>query len=209
MGGGGYFLCSMTLSNIGHEVVKAKKWHLYGYFMRLVEKDDYPYPLGYHLSSCGLKIFHIGGSLYKFEPDGDAFTDLKPYERVTCRLKAQAFQIARSDSMPKWYVTSSSTMPKIMFNTDDESLKFVKDFTEERQYKRRSDDKSHPFTPQQRFEMFKTMEKESNSRFKIIPTPLLIELKEKVEMEFNTRQWVIIKSDLFLQEIKQFSGKHA
>ncbi|XP_060554738.1 beta-hexosaminidase-like [Ruditapes philippinarum] len=126
---------------------------------------------------------------------------------VTCRFKGQAFQITRSDSMPRWYVTSSLSMPKIIANTDDESLNYVKDFTDKRQYQRRIDDKSHPLTPQQRFQMFKMDKKETNTRFKIIPTPLSVQVKEKVEMEFNTKQWVIIKSDPFLQEIKHFSDE--
>ncbi|XP_060554697.1 uncharacterized protein LOC132715672 [Ruditapes philippinarum] len=64
MGGRGYFLCSVTLTNTGVQTVKAKRWHLYGYFMRLMEIDNYPYQLGYHIKSCGLKLFHVGGSLY-------------------------------------------------------------------------------------------------------------------------------------------------
>lgn len=207
MGGRGFYIASVSLANTGKQVVKAKRWQLYGYFMRLIEKDDYPYPTGFHLSSCGLKVYHVEGSLFRFEPDGWNFAPLEPYSRLTCRFKGQAFSIARSDFMPRWYVTSGTTMPKIVANTDDETLSFVKDFTEENQYKRRADDKSHPFSPQERYDQFYTGDDEVVSRLNIIPTPLSMQINEKLEMEFNTNQWVIVKSDPFLQEVKHFSDE--
>ncbi|XP_045174916.2 beta-hexosaminidase-like [Mercenaria mercenaria] len=207
MGGRGQFLGRISLANTGNKEIPTKRWQLYGYSMRLVEMDEYPYPNGYHLNTCGLKLFHVGGSLYRFEPDGDNFVALKPYEIMTCRFKSQAFQIARSDSMPRWYVTSSSTMPKVLENTDDEGLKYVKDFNNKEQYKRRMDDKSSPYSTQTRFEMYETGNTEIDSRLKIIPTPLIMQVKNKWEMEFNTNKWVIVKSDVFLEEVKFFSDK--
>lgn len=206
MGEKGVFLASVSLANTGKQIISAKRWQLFGYFMRLVEIDNYPYPQGFHLSSCGMKIFHEVGSLYRFEPDGWDFIPIKPYEIVTCRLKIQAFAVARSDFMPRWYVTGS-TMPMIVANTDDETLSFIQEFTEEKQYKRRIDDKGRPFYPQERYQQFHSSEGHTATRFKIIPTPLNMKITDKYEMEFNTQSWVILKSETFIKEINHFSGK--
>lgn len=206
LGGGGYYLASVSLANTGDAFIPAKRWQLYGYFMRLAERNSYPYPNGFYLNSCGLKLFHVEGSLYRFEPSGSMFSIIKPSEILQCKFKLQAFQVARTDSFPRWYVTGGLATPKIIANTDDETLAFIKDFKDERQFKKRIDDESRPYTPANRYWRYKYGRTEVVSQLKVIPTPLEMHVDEKLEIEFNTKQWVIVKSEPFLQEIKYFSG---
>lgn len=207
MGGHGFFTARISLFNTGNDVIHKTRWQLYGYFMRLAEPLEAPYPDGFYVYSCGLKLFHVDGSLYRFEPAGRGFTEVGPHQRLTCRLKLNAFQVSKTDTLPRWYVTAVNTVPKIVENTDDETLSFVTDFNKEQQYKMRFDDHNHPYTPQQRYKIYNENRREVNRRVKVIPTPLEIDVQDDIEMEFDAKAWVIVKSDIFLQEIVQFSNQ--
>ncbi|KAL4224869.1 hypothetical protein ACF0H5_015565 [Mactra antiquata] len=202
---GGYYLTSISLFNSGTELIPAVRWQLYGYLLRLAEPLSYPYPDGFNIYDCGLKLFLVEGCLYKFEPAGNAFFGLKPGERITCTIKLAAFQIARTDSMPRWYVTGDAVAPKVVANTDDESLSFVSDFTEPKQYKRRIDDIAHPYSPAERYSRYKAKRSETITTFKIIPTPLELKVNDRSELHFNTNNWVIVKSEIFLREVQSFA----
>lgn len=207
LGEGGYYIASISLVNTGNDVITASKWQMYGYFMRLAEADSYPYPDGFYVHSCGLKLYLVEGCLYMFEPVGGRFKELKPKETLICRIKLQAFQVARTDTMPRWYVSGENVAPVVIANTNDESLGFVTDFTDERQYKKRVNDKDHPYSPSERYKIHKSGKKESRVAFKVIPTPLEMTFNEYVEMEFNTNHWVLLKSEVFKDEVKNFEGK--
>lgn len=206
MGGKGYYVASVSLVNTGDDVIPAKQWQLHGYFMSLVESESYPYPNGLDLNNCGLKIFHVDGSLYRLEPLGSKYLEVKPSETLTCKIKINNFQVSRTDSFPRWYVTGTTTIPKVLNNTDDENLDFVSDFKAENQFKRRIDDESHPYTPQERYKQDTNGRKNLLTRLKIIPTPFRMQVDDQLEMEFFTNTWVIIKDPQFAEEIKYFSG---
>ena len=205
----GYFLASLSLHNTGNLPVPSKQWQLYGYFMRLVEPSSYPYFNGFYIHSCDLKIYHVQGSLYKFTPAGDYFSAIQPGEYRTCVMKVDGFQVAKTDSMPNWYVTGNDVVPRIITNTQGEDLTYVGDLTEEHQYKRRKDDPSSPLSAVDRYAMhgsFKEQEKDVPS---VIPTPLIMKMDNSKTISWNTETWRIVDNKNFTEEIKYLAGKAA
>ncbi|WAR01481.1 HEX-like protein [Mya arenaria] len=196
------------LTNRGPKAVEGRQWELYGYFFRLGESKAYPYPRGFYLWSCGLKMFHVNGYLYKFTPVYGLFTGIPSGGSVTCKLRVQGMQVSRTDSFPRWYVTGNDLMPKVIINTDDESLSFVSDLTHPEQYKKYSDDTDHPYTPQDRFNLYahpKAQIKDIN----VVPTPLEMTRDDSQTMTFDTDLYPIVKNEKFAREIKEFARVHS
>ncbi|XP_052800914.1 beta-hexosaminidase-like [Mya arenaria] len=194
------------LTNRGPKAVEGRQWELYGYFFRLGESKAYPYPRGFYLWSCGLKMFHVNGYLYKFTPVYGLFTGIPSGGSVTCKLRVQGMQVSRTDSFPRWYVTGNDLMPKVIINTDDESLSFVSDLTHPEQYKKYSDDTDHPYTPQDRFNLYahpKAQIKDIN----VVPTPLEMTRDDSQTMTFDTDLYPIVKNEKFAREIKEFANQ--
>ena len=202
----GYFLASFSLLNTGNEPIPAKRWELYGYFFRLIEPKSYPYQNGFYIDSCGLKVYHVTGMLYKFVPSGDYYSPVMPGEVKICVLKVAGFQVARTDSMPNWYVTGNNLVPKIISNTQGESLRYVSDFKSPRQYKRRKDDPYSPLTASDRYHLYATSKGVDVEAHPVIPQPLEIkQLKDKT-IEWNTQIWRIVNNEFFKEGIKYLAG---
>ena len=174
--------------------------------MRLVEPNSYPYFDGFFIKSCGLKVYHVIGTLYKFTPAGDYYTEIKPGEVRTCFLKLGGFQVARTDSMPNWYVTGSDVAPKIISNTQGESLQYVSDFTSDRQYKRRKDDPYSPLSASDRYALHETLTGKEAEAHPVLPTPLEITLEKSKTISWNTRDWRVVQKKDFDEEIKYLAG---
>jgi len=205
MFGGGYHTLTFSLTNVGRRELPVRRWQMYGYFFRLAEPQAYPYSDGFYIWSCGLRMFHVNGYLYRFTPVAGVFPGLTPGSSVTCRIKLEGFQVSRTDSFPRWFVTGSNLSPRIIKNTDDESLAFVSEFLHERQYKRRSDDNFRPYTALDRFAQY-TGQMGSLDHINVLPTPLEMTKDAKYSMIFQSEDYVIVKNDFFKDEIKQFAG---
>ena len=180
---------------------------MYGYIFRTVEHKSFPYPNGFYIHSCGLKIYHVNGMLYKFIPSGVYYTEIKPGDYITCILKVHGFQVGRTDSMPNWYVTGRDLVPQIITNTQQESLKYVSDFKSERQYKRRKDDPYSPLSAPERYAMYETETVKGVEAHPVIPTPLEIKIDKDKNIEWNTQVWRIVRNTYFDEEIKYLAGE--
>ena len=202
----GYYFASFSLLNTGNEAIPARRWELYGYFFRLIEPKSYPYENGFYIDSCGLKAYHITGMLYKFVPSGDYYTPVMPGEFKTCVLKVAGFQVARTDSMPNWYITGNNLVPKIISNTQGESLSYVSNFKLPRQYKRRKDDPYSPMTAVERYKLYETRKEMDIEAHPVIPQPLEIKQLKDKSIDWNTETWRIVNNQFFTEEIKYLAG---
>ena len=208
-GHGGYYLTTITMFNGGQLSVPPTRWQLHGYFLRLVEPSHYPYKYGIYITDCGLKLSHLGGNLYRFEPAGGLFNGLLPGANLTCTLQVQGFQVARTDSMPNWFVTGMNLIPKTIQSTVGEEIQYVSEFSQARQYLRRKDDKFQPYSVAQRYDMFSSTKGSVNPVSNIIPTPLEVTVDQLRAMDFSTNTWAIVRSASFKQELVYLSGEHA
>ena len=68
---------------------------------------------------------------------------------IECQTpQVRYWSVARTDSMPNWYLTFPNLQPSVVTETSVESLHFVADRTRVEQVKRYDFDRYMPFTPQ-------------------------------------------------------------
>lgn len=159
---------TIALHNNGNQITDTD-WAIYFHSIRQilgVETDQF-------------KITHITGDLHKLQPT-DHFKGFPANRTIEIPIIGEYWQVAESDVMPRWYVTSGDAKPKILSNTNTEALKaFVAPISGE-QWKRTPDDKNILMTPVSRFDKnsdIKTWPTEQ-LRGQILPTPTEVTLKE-------------------------------
>ena len=95
----------------------------------------------------GLWIRHVNGDLNRVEP----MDDFQGFPRGVTKespFMVERWNVARTDVMPNWYVTSSGVEPRVVKVTEGEELKFVTDYTTPEQWKREEADQYNPLTPE-------------------------------------------------------------
>lgn len=119
---------NITFANLGHQDLLYGNWEVYFFSTHLIQPDNFPYAKGY----CDMKVFHVAGSLFKLKPERQF--QLTKNASVTCTYVAQGYQIARSDSMPNWYVAADGMQARNIISTNNESLRFVRPFNRPEQF---------------------------------------------------------------------------
>ncbi|XP_074608369.1 beta-hexosaminidase-like isoform X3 [Acropora palmata] len=182
------FLSRITLSNKGQSVIRQGDWAVYFCNIRMAESRYLKHnPAGYVLpGNYGIRFTHINGCLHKFETTTD-FRDIAAGSSFTFEFVADYWSVARTDVMPRWYVTAEGLSPRVIKNTDDEELKFVGNFDTEEKWKRFVADRYNPYTPKERYDKYYIAHDLESVQYKIIPTP--------VEMTLETDNHVIVESD--------------
>lgn len=202
------YLASLTLTNTGNDVIRPAAWMMYGYIFMLAEPVHYPYNEGFNINSCGLKMFHMNGNLYRFQPIGNVFKEIPAKSFIRCKLRIGHHQISRTDSMPRWFFTGDNLQPRIIRNTEDESLDFVSPFLYRKQYQNDHSKHSKPYTVQDRYEIYKRHEVGS-TQLSILPTPLSVQSESASRVEFQPQLYVIVHAADFDNEIQYLSGSHS
>ncbi|XP_015772465.1 PREDICTED: chitobiase-like [Acropora digitifera] len=182
------FLSRITLSNKGQSVIRQGDWAVYFCNIRMAESRYLKHnPAGYVIpGNYGIRFTHINGCLHKFETTTD-FRDIAAGSSFTFEFVADYWSVARTDVMPRWYVTAEGLSPRVIKNTDDEELKFVGNFDTEEKWKRFVADRYNPYTPKERYDKYYIAHDHESVQYKIIPTP--------VEMTLETDNHVIVESD--------------
>lgn len=196
------FTANVTITNQGKEDILYRNWEIYFFSTHLIQPDNYPYPDGYLLSDCAMRVFHVVGSLFKLKPERQF--QLSNNNSVTCSLKAQGYQVARSDSLPNWYVAADGMQAKDILSTNNETLLFVGPFNQPEQYLRFQGDVFSPFTPEERFQINDVTHVTDTEPKHVIPTPVHINLKNRSIIIDDT--WVMRVSTDFPNESKLIAG---
>ena len=117
----------ITLYNSGQKPIVKGKWALYVCvilgvfdFDQLANNPEGIVPSG----DSNLKMTHIDGCLYKFEPL-NRFRPLRHGKTIKIQFKITEFLRARSDLAPNWYVAAEGLKPRTIANTAGEDLSFV------------------------------------------------------------------------------------
>ncbi|KAH3695195.1 hypothetical protein DPMN_082651 [Dreissena polymorpha] len=95
----------------------------------------------------------VQGDLYSLAPMAE-FQPITPGKSVEFNISASLWSVARTDFMPRWYVTSDDVKikPRVVNCTASEDLDFVQPFEDLLQRKRWKGDQYEPFTPEMRME---------------------------------------------------------
>lgn len=196
------FAANVTITNQGQEEIFYGNWEIYFFSTHLIQPDNYPYPEGYLLSNCDMRVFHVAGSLFKLKPE--RHFQLSNINSVTCTLKAQGYQVARSDSMPNWYVAADGMQAKEILSTSNETLFFVGPFNQPEQYLRFPGDVVSPFTPEKRFQINDLTHVKDTGHKHVIPTPMHMHLNNRSVVIDDT--WVMRLSTDFPNESMLIAG---
>lgn len=161
--GGDWGACNkatISLTNDGPAITD-NNWAIYFSSIRMilaVETDQFT-------------ITHLTGDLHKIEPT-EKFTAFPEKGTIEIPIIGEYWQLSESDVIPRWYVTSEGAKPKVINNTNTETLSdFVSPIGQ--QWQRTPDDHNVLMTPVTRFERNADVQKLSAStlRGQIIPTP--------------------------------------
>ena len=196
----------ITLTNTGHDVIEPSAWIMYGYLFMLGERQYYPYPDGVRLRGCGMKMYHVNGNFYRFQPIANIFTEIQAKTSIRCHIRVGNHQIARTDSMPNWFFSGEHLQPRIIQNTAGESLDFVSTFEQPKQYQCRSYKNSKPYTVQDRFKLYQRHDLEP-SELNILPTPLSLKSDHAVRIQYHPARYLIVENSFFDNEIQYLTGK--
>ena len=184
------FLSRITLTNQGQSIIKQGDWAVYFCNIRMMESRYLKHnPAGYVIpGNYGIRLTHINGCLHKFETTSD-FKDIATGSSFKFEFVADYWSVARTDVMPRWYVTAKGLSPRVIKNTDDKSLKFVGNFDTREKWKRFVADLYNPYTPKKRYDKYHIADNHDSAHVqsKIIPTP--------VQMTLDTANHVVVESD--------------
>lgn len=207
-GGTSTYKFAITLTNTGDMTIsKNGEWSIYTCAIFMLEPDHVPSaPDGYVLPGYGLNIKHIQGCMFSFTPV-DGFTDISPGQSRKVTLLAQNWSVAKTDTMPNWYVAAKGLEPRTIMSTAGGNLEFVGDFTTAKQWKRYTTglfDNYNPYTPKERYDLNDI--KDASDILNIVPTPLNMTPTGTGNITINNN-WVILRPDSFQAEANYLSGK--
>ncbi|XP_033725870.1 uncharacterized protein LOC117315681 [Pecten maximus] len=186
----------LSLNNIGGSPIGASSWNVYFESIRLIEPNRFPYPEGIEIN--GLRLFHMGGSLYRLTP-ATSFQPILPGQTVTILYEAKYWQVARTDFMPNMFVGDEAMVSKVIKSTGGETLQFVGDFPTKHQWKRYPQDQYDPFLARTRYAINSDVTDMGTAGKRLIPTPL-IEMLTDTDKVTVTADWVVVNSTDFPQE---------
>ena len=118
-------IAQITLYNKGLRPITKDKWAIYVCVLGIFDYDQLANnPQGFvPPGGSNLKMTHINGCLYKFEP----LSRFKPFlsrEHIKVQINSSIIR-ARTDLAPNWYVAADGLKPKTITNTAGEELSFV------------------------------------------------------------------------------------
>ena len=202
------YLAQMTFTNKGSSAIKKDNWAIYLCVIYMVEPDHLLHnPKGYVLpGGSGIKFTHISGCLHKLQPT-NGFQDLAADDSLTFQYNASWWSVARTDTMPRWYVAADGLEPKTIDSTDGEKLDFVADFVTEKQWKRYPDDQYDPYTPEKRFEADNIADL-GKAPLNVIPTPVQVDYKgDSKRLSLKDEGWKVYAQKGLEEEAKFLAGK--
>ncbi|MCW8347915.1 carbohydate-binding domain-containing protein [Vibrio sp. ZSDZ65] len=199
------FKSAITLKNDSTVALAASGWSLYFSHIRMIRT----------LSSDAVKITHVNGDIFKLEPTA-TFKGLKPGHTLRVEFTADAWQVAKTDIMPNWYLANDNGDTALISSTSNlkdgvvpvmpsDELPFVSEFDTEQQWKRYGgiNDYYDPFTAKDRFDRNSDLKTIANI-IGIVPTPSHLAVGTS-NIEINN-SWVVVFDNGY-EEQAQFIAK--
>ena len=148
----------------------------------------------------------MNGGLYYVTPDESSFSVIQPGQELQCIFHNHYWSVTRTDQFPNWYTSSLGMVPKVINNTADDTLSFVGTFDTYRKWKRSSEDKYNPLTPQERYTMLER-QKVSTAPIlaMVLPSPFDVTSDSSSSLTVGSG-WVVVNSSDFGFASTQISG---
>ncbi|XP_069101871.1 beta-hexosaminidase-like isoform X2 [Argopecten irradians] len=200
---------TITITNRGLAVVMSGDWQIYfNHLYKMMHETGGVPKEGHVINGSGFRLFHVKGSLYRIQPESGSYLPLFPSDTRVLKLLGNYQQIAKSDSFPNWYVTSLNAEPRILQCTLSQSLDFVSDFNQSKQWRRDAGDQNDPYTAGVRFsihaKLFRDLRRPGNL---VLPTPMESDVEVITALTIIPKEWVIVSNTEFKSEAK-FLSEH-
>lgn len=185
---------AVKLNNTGLNDISDKNWRIYFFTLRRPPDQS---------TASGLSLQRENGGLYFISPT-EQFEVLKSHQTITMFIENFP-GISKSDHTPNWYVVSSAadnSLPRSILSTCVKDQSFIEPFTEPSQWKQDVDDRYHPYTPEERYQMNSLINEEKGATQPgvndyIIPTPNLINHKSDQTINIDNTWTIVSHSKLF------------
>lgn len=182
----------VSLRNKGISPIDGNRWSIHFCVTTGMELGHLVHrPEGYVLpSQKSIKLTHFNGCTYKLEPTRD-FKTILPGNELKFVVHIGP-TLAKSDLVPRWYVTSDGLEPRTISNTADESLDFVVLSKRKRAWDRFG---NNDVTDLKRAPLL------------MVPTPLeIVGLNESMKLSIDS-QWVVLGEPGLEEETSFLAGK--
>lgn len=182
----------VSLRNKGVSPIDGNRWSIHFCVTTGMELNHLVHrPEGYVLpSQKSIKLTHFNGCTYKLEPTRD-FKAILPGDALKFVVHIGP-TLAKTDLVPRWYVTSDGLEPRTISNTADESLDFVVLSKGKRAWDRFG---NNDVTDLKRTPLL------------IVPTPLeIVGFNESMKLSIDS-QWVVLGEPGLEEETSFLAGK--
>ena len=182
----------VSLRNKGISPIEGNRWTVHFCVTSGIELDHLVHrPEGYVLpSQKSIKLTHFNGCTYSLAPTGD-FKAILPGNTLKFMIHIGP-TLAKSDLVPRWYVTADDLEPRTISNTADESLDFVVLSKRKNDWDRFG---NNDVTDLKKAPLL------------VVPTPLeIVGLNESMKLSINS-EWVVLGEPGLEEETSFLAGK--
>ena len=182
----------VSLINKGISPIEGQLWSIHFCITTGVELGHLAHrPEGYVLpSQKSIKLTHFNGCTYRLEPTTD-FKAILPGKALKFVVHIGP-TLAKSDLVPRWYITADGLEPRTISNTADESLDFVILSKRKKAWDRFGNNDIADLR---------------KAPLLVVPTPLeIVGLNESMKLSIDS-QWVVLGEPGLEEETSFLAGK--
>ena len=182
----------VSLINKGISPIEGKLWSIHFCVTTGIELSHLAHrPDGYVLpSQKSIRLTHFNGCTYRLEPTRD-FKAILPGKALKFVVHIGR-TLAKSDLVPRWYITADGLEPRTISNTADENLDFVVLSKRKNAWDRFG---NNDVTDLKKAPLL------------VVPTPLeIVELNESMKLSIDS-QWVVLGEPEMEEETSFLAGK--
>ena len=198
------YIGKITLANIGKESIGIGPWAIYFFHPVDIEGKQVQEDGHAELANRALMVSHINGGLHKLQPTSQ-WSSLQPGEKREIHFKGGRFIASKTDVYPNWFVAVKGVKPKVLKSTEGESLSFVGDFDKPAKWKRGTQDRYDPYTPEFRYRK-NEIEDLGKQGGLILPTPVKLSIEKEGSVGIDYTTWVIVSQTDLEMEAKFLAG---
>ena len=121
-------------------------------------------------------------------------------------MHVEYWNVARTDTMPNWYVSGDGLQPRTVLCTAGDKLEFVGKHDTKEKWKRYDFDLYDPYSPQTRYDKITVDDLGGVDTTRIIPTPWKTE-KGNGHASLLTGDWVVLYDEGLEKMADMLAGK--
>lgn len=182
---------TVTLTNSGSIPIASSKWTIYLFHFTAAK-----------LARGCFTLSHLDGREYSLAPSA-CFKGVQPGQSVKLTLYSGRI-VARYYFMPNWYVVADQAAPRVLASTTADNISYVSPSTSPYQYKRGKKDKTHPWSPRERYDLYSKITDLGHAPNIIIPSPESITVSWNDSFYMEPHSWRVLTSSAELQELAKY-----